>query len=108
MRSGKEAVRPATARRVFGFEIKVGTNTKPLLDILEDAQVEVRWLTNDKAIEVNLDSPLGRVGRFPGNEKQLFSLAQPYGTLSPQNHYWKDNAIRIARPAGHPDYRLTT
>ncbi len=78
---GKEAVRPRRAGELYGFEIKVETNTKPLLDILEKAQVEVRWLTNDKAIEVPIDAHFGGTAGFPGR-KAIVPLAQPYGAFA--------------------------
>jgi hypothetical protein len=78
---GKEAVRPRRAGELYGFEIKAGTNTKRLLDILEYAQVEVRWLTGDKAVEVPIDSYLGGTAGFPG-KKAIVPLAQPYGAFA--------------------------
>ena len=97
---GKEAVRPRRSGELYGFEIKVGTNTRRLLDILEHAQVEVRWLSNDKAVEVPIDSHLGGTAGFPGR-KAIVPLAQPYGAFAKallETQRYPD----LRDPDGHP------
>src|SRR5258706_5174901 len=86
----KEAVRPRTSGELFGFEIKVAANTKPLLDILERGGIEIGWLRGDRLIEVAIDSRLGGTAGFPGRVA-IVPLSQPYGifakALLERQHY---------------------
>lgn len=78
---GKEAVRPRKRGDLFGFKIKVGTNTRPLLDVLGNADVEIAWLRAGRPVEVESDSHLGGTAGFP-SETAIVPLAQPYGSFA--------------------------
>jgi hypothetical protein len=78
---GKEAVRQRKFGELFGFRINVGTNTKPMLDVLERGEVEIGWLKGDKPIEVALDSHLGGTAGFPGRSA-IVPISQPYGRFA--------------------------
>ncbi|HWP54160.1 MAG TPA: M14 family metallopeptidase [Pyrinomonadaceae bacterium] len=74
----KEAVRPRRDGELYGFKINVGTNTKPLLDALERAGVELRWPQGDKPVSVPIDSHLGGTAGFP-SRTAIVPISQPYG-----------------------------
>ena len=97
---GKEAVRPRRNGELFGFKINVATNTKPLLDVLDRAQVEIGWMKGDKPIEVAIDFHLGGTAGFPGRSA-IVPLSQPYGrfakALLEVQHY-----PDLRDPEGHP------
>jgi hypothetical protein len=75
---GKEAVRVRKRGELYGFQIKVGTNTGPLLDILESAGVEIAWPRAGRPVEVATDSHSGGKSGFP-RDTAIVPLAQPYG-----------------------------
>jgi hypothetical protein len=91
---GKEAVRPRNKRELYGFKIKVGTNTKPLLDTLQRAGVEIRWPRGNGPTEVDIDSHLGGSAGFPG-QTAIVPMAQPYAAF----------AKAILEPQHYPDLR---
>lgn len=78
---GNEAVRARKRGELFGFKIKVGTNTRPLLDVLENADVEIAWPRAGRPVEVESDSHLGGTAGFP-RETAIVPLSQPYGSFA--------------------------
>jgi hypothetical protein len=97
---GKESVRARRPGELYGFKIEVTTNTKPLLDILERAQVEVRWLKGERPIEVAIDSHLSGTARYPGRTA-IVPLAQPYGSFA-KALLEKQQYPNLRDPTGHP------
>jgi zinc carboxypeptidase len=97
---GKDAVQLRKNGELFGFKINVGTNTKPLLDVLERGGVEISWLRGDRRIEVAIDSHIGGTAGFPGRVA-IVQMSQPYGAfakaLLEAQHY-----PNLRDGAGHP------
>ncbi len=78
---GKDAVRVRKRGELYGFQIKVGTNTEPLLNLLETAGVEIAWPRVGTPVEVETDSHSGGKSGFP-RETAIVPLAQPYGSFA--------------------------
>ncbi|MGI9166174.1 MAG: M14 family zinc carboxypeptidase [Pyrinomonadaceae bacterium] len=97
---GEEAVKTRKRGELFGFKIKVGTNTRPLLDILENADVEIEWPRGGTPVEVAAASHLGGTAGFPGGTA-IVKLSQPYGNFAKallETQHYPD----LRDTAGHP------
>ncbi len=104
---GKEAVRARKQGELFGFKIKVGTNTRLLLNILENADVEIEWPRGGKPVEVAMASHLGGTAGFPG-ETAIVKLSQPYGNFAKallETQHYPD--LRDAEGHPKPPYDVT-
>jgi hypothetical protein len=78
---GSEAVRLRRNGELFGFRIKVETNTRRLLDVLQDAGVEIGWPKGGKRTKVDLDSHWGGEAGFPG-QNAVVPMSQPYAAFA--------------------------
>ena len=78
---GSEAVRPRKRGELYGFKIGVSTNTMPLLNILETADVEIEWPSAGAPVQVAKVPPLNGTAEFPRGTA-IVKLAQPYGNFA--------------------------
>ena len=78
---GSEAVRTRKRGELYGFKIGVSTNTMPLLNILEVAEVEIDWLRPGAPVQVEKAPHLGGMVEFP-SRTAIVKLSQPYGSFA--------------------------